>query len=116
MLGALAGTVLGVAVSLVAGRGRSPDTVVAAIALVLQFFSGVFFVYSKLPPWIRDVAAVVPLKWLTQGMRSAFLPDQAKRAEVAGSWQHGRTALVLLAWVVVGVLVCARGFRWRRQS
>jgi ABC-2 type transport system permease protein len=115
VLGALAGTVLGVAVSLVAGRGRSPDTVVAAIALVLQFFSGVFFVYSKLPPWMRDVAAVFPLKWLTQGMRSAFLPDQAKRAEVAGSWQHGMTALVLLAWVVIGVAVCARGFRWRRQ-
>jgi ABC-2 type transport system permease protein len=116
VLGALAGTVLGVAVSLVAGRGRSPDTVVAAIALVLQFFSGVFFVYSKLPPWMRDVAAVFPLKWLTQGMRSAFLPDQAKHAEVSGSWQHGATSLVLLAWVVIGVLVCARGFRWRRQA
>jgi ABC-2 type transport system permease protein len=116
VLGALAGTVLGIAMSLVAGRGRSADTVVAAVALVLQFFSGVFFVYSKLPTWMQDVAAVFPLKWLTQGMRSAFLPDAAKHAEVAGAWQHGATALVLLAWIVVGVVVCARGFRWRRQA
>ena len=72
----------------------------AAIALVLQFFSGVFFVFSTLPAWMRDVAAVFPLKWLTQGMRSAFLPDPAKHAEVSGSWQHGTTALVLLAWIV----------------
>lgn len=39
-------------------RGRSADTVVYAIANVLQFVSGVFFVYSKLPAWMRDVAAV----------------------------------------------------------
>jgi ABC-2 type transport system permease protein len=116
VLGSLAGTVLGIAVSLLPRRGRSADTIVATIALVLQFFSGVFFVYSRLPPWMRDVAAVFPLKWLTQGMRSAFLPDAAKRAEVSGSWQHGWTALVLTVWIVVGVVVCARSFRWRSSD
>lgn len=115
-LGALAGTVLGIAVSLLPRRGKTADTVIAPIALILQFFSGVFFVYSRLPTWMQDVAAVFPLKWLTQGMRSAFLPEQAARAEVGGSWQHGATALVLLAWVVVGVAVCARSFRWRSQA
>ena len=115
-LGALAGTVLGIAVSLLPRRGRSADTVVASIALVLQFFSGVFFVYSRLPPWMRDVAAVFPLKWLTQGMRSAFLPDAAKHAEVSGAWQHGWTAVVLGAWIVLGIVVCARSFRWRATN
>lgn len=115
VLGALAGTVLGIAVSLLPRHGRTADTVIAPIALILQFFSGVFFVYSRLPTWMQDVAAVFPLKWMTQGMRSAFLPDAAKRAEVGGSWQHGLTAGVLLAWVVVGVLICARYFRWRQQ-
>lgn len=114
--GSLAGTVLGIAVSLLPRRGRSADTIVASIALILQFFSGVFFVYSRLPAWMRDVAAVFPLKWLTQGMRSAFLPDAAKRAEVSGSWQHGWTAVVLALWIVVGVAVCARSFRWRSSD
>ena len=116
VLGSLAGMVLGVAVSLLPHQGRSADTVVASIALVLQFFSGVFFVFSRLPAWMRDVAAVFPLKWLTQGMRSAFLPDAAKHAEVSGSWQHGWTALVLGTWIVVGVAVCARSFRWRSSD
>lgn len=116
VLGSLAGTVLGVAVSLLPRNGASADTVIAPIALVLQFFSGVFFVYSRLPSWMQHVAALFPLKWLTQGMRSVFLPDVAARAEVGGGWQHGPTALVLAAWVVLGVLVCARRFRWRRAN
>jgi ABC-2 type transport system permease protein len=116
LLGALAGTVLGVAVSLLPRDGRSADTVIAPIALVLQFFSGVFFVYAELPGWMRQVAALFPLKWLTQGMRSAFLPNAAAHAEVAGGWEHGRTAVVLAAWTVFGAVFCARRFRWRREA
>ena len=115
-LGALAGTVLGIAISLVSKDARTADAVVAPLAIVLQFFSGVFFVYSRLPAWMRDIAAVFPLKWLTQGMRSAFLPDGAKRAEVSGSWQHEVTAVVLFAWVALGLVICARRFRWRRSA
>lgn len=112
--GALAGTVLGIAASLLPHRSDAADTQIAVIALILQLFSGVFFVYSKLPAWMRDTAEVFPLKWMTQGMRSAVLPDAAKRAEVSGSWQHGWTAIVLALWIVLGVVVCARRFRWRR--
>jgi len=49
VLGSLSGMVLGVAVSLLPHQGRSADTVVASIALVLQFFSGVFFVFQQTP-------------------------------------------------------------------
>ena len=65
---------------------------------------------------MQQVAALFPLKWLTQGMRSVFLPDQAAAVEIAGSWEHGRTALVLAAWVIIGAVVCVRTFRWRRAD
>ena len=113
-LGCLAGTVLGIAASALRGSAASVGTGISAFAVVLQFFSGVFFAFPELPAWMQQVAAVLPLKWLTQGMRSVFLPDQAAVAEVAGSWEHGRTALVLVAWVIIGVVVCVRTFRWRR--
>jgi ABC-2 type transport system permease protein len=113
-LGALAGTVLGVAASTLPGSATSVTTAVSAFAVVLQFFSGVFFAFPELPGWMQQVAAFFPLKWMTQGMRSVFLPEQAAAAEVAGAWEHGRTALVLAAWVIIGVVVCARAFRWRR--
>ena len=113
-LGALAGTVLGIAVSALPGSASSVSTGISALALVLQFFSGVFFGFLELPGWMQQIAALFPLKWLTQGMRSAFLPEQAGAFEIAGSWEHGRTVLVLLAWVIIGVVICARTFRWRR--
>jgi len=113
-LGSLAGTVLGIAVSALRGSASSVSTGIAALALVLQFFSGVFFGFLELPGWMQQAAALFPLKWLTQGMRSAFLPEQAGAFEIAGGWEHGRTALVLAAWVIIGVMVCVRTFRWRR--
>jgi ABC-2 type transport system permease protein len=115
LLGALAGTVLGIAVASI-GSSRSVGNGIAAFAIVLQFFSGVFFVFSELPSWMQEVAAVFPLKWLVQGMRSVFLPEAAAAVEPAGSWEHGTTALVLAAWVIIGVVVCARAFRWRRTA
>jgi ABC-2 type transport system permease protein len=113
--GALAGTVLGIAVASV-GSSRAVGNGISAFAIVLQFFSGVFFVFSELPSWMQEVAAVFPLKWLVQGMRSVFLPDAAAAAEPAGSWEHGMIALVLAVWVVVGLAVCSRTFRWRRAA
>lgn len=115
-LGALAGTVLGIAVSALPGSAASTNTAVSAFAIVLQFLSGVFFAFPELPGWMQQVAAVFPLKWLTQGMRSAFLPEGAGAFEIAGGWEHGRTALVLAAWVIIGAVVCVRTFRWRRSS
>ncbi len=113
-LGALAGTVLGIAASALPGSATSVTTGISALAIVLQFFSGVFFGFLELPGWMQQAAAIFPLKWLTQGMRSAFLPEQAGAFEIAGGWEHGRTALVLVAWVIIGVMVCVRTFRWRR--
>ena len=115
-LGALAGTVLGIAVSGLGGSAASVSTSVMGFAIVLQFFSGVFFAFAELPGWMQQVAAVSPLKWLTQGMRSAFLPEQAGAFEVAGGWEHGRTVLVLVGWVIIGGVVCVRTFRWRRSE
>ena len=115
-LGGLAGTVLGIAASALRGTAASVGTGIAAFAVVLQFFSGVFFAFPELPSWMQQVAALLPLKWLTQGMRSVFLPDQAAAAEVAGTWEHGRIALVLVLWVIIGVVVCVRTFRWRRSD
>ena len=84
--------------------------------LVLQFISGVFFQFDQLPSWMQQVASVFPLKWMAQGMRSVFLPDEAAALEPSGSWQLGGIAAVLLVWLVAGLVVGARWFRWRRRD
>ena len=94
----------------------SAAAVVTPVALVLQFISGVFFVFTSLPGWMQNLAAVFPLKWMCQGMRSVFLPDSFQRQELAGSWELGRTALVLTLWSVAALVLALRYFRFRRRD
>jgi ABC-2 type transport system permease protein len=116
LLGLTACTLLGIAVTGFVKNGRTAPAIISPIAIVLQFISGVFFVFSELPPWMQEIAAVFPLKWMTQGMRSVFLPEDYQTVEAAGSWEHGRIALVLAAWCVVGLAVAVRTFRWRNKA
>jgi ABC-2 type transport system permease protein len=94
---------------------RSATAVITLPFVVLQFISGVYVPSTLVPPWLTDVAAIFPLKWICQGLRSVFLPGQAAALEPAGSWEHGRTALVLAAWVVAGLVLCLTTFRWQRR-
>ena len=86
------------------------------IVLVLQFTSGVFFAFNQLPEWMQTFASLFPLKWLTQAMRSVFLPETAAALEVTGSFELGRCALVLLAWTVGGGVLALLFFRWNRRG
>ena len=115
-LGAAACTLLGIAISSLAKNGRSASATVTPIALVLQFISGVFFQFSQVPDWLQTVAAVFPLKWMAQGLRSVFLPDELAALEPAGTWELGRTALVLAAWCAVGLVLCVLTFRWQDRG
>jgi len=116
LLGITSCTLLGIAFSSVPKNGKSAPAIVTPVAIVLQFISGVFFVFSELPTWMQTVAAIFPLKWMTQGMRSVFLPDLAEVAEPAGSWELGRIALILGVWCVVGLVLCVLTFRWRTRT
>ena len=116
VLGITAGTLCGIAYSSVPRSAKSASAVVTPVVLVLQFISGVFFVYSEVPSWLQQVAALFPLKWLAQGMRSVFLPDGFAAEEVAGTWEHGRTAVVLAVWAVAALVICLRTFRWQRRD
>lgn len=117
VLGTAAGAVCGVAFSSVPRSGKSASAVVTPIVLLLQFISGVFFQFDQLPHWMQDLAALFPLKWMAQGMRSVFLPDAAAPlVEPSGSWQHGATAAVLAGYLVVGLVLGARTFRWLRRD
>jgi len=83
---------------------------------VIQFISGVFFPVTQLPRALLDIGAVFPLKWLCQGIRSAFLPDTFQQLEPAGRWEHPMTALVLALWLVGAMILAARSFGWRGRE
>jgi ABC-2 type transport system permease protein len=116
VLGLIACTLCGIAFSVVPKNGKGASAVVSPIVLVLQFTSGVFFVFSQLPHWMQVFASFFPLKWLTQAMRSVFLPDSAAANEVAGSWELGRCAAMLLVWCVLGLVLSLVFFRWNKRG
>lgn len=116
VLGVAACALLGVAISSVPRSARTASAVITLPYICLQFISGVFFPFDQLPDFLQRIAAVFPLKWLCQGLRSVFLPDRLLAVEPAHSWEHGRTALVLAAWCVAGLVLCLTTFRWTRRG
>lgn len=115
VLGSAACALLGIAFSSVPRSTASATPVITLPFTVLQFISGVYVPINNVPAWMRDVGSLFPLKWMAQGMRSAFLPSHAAVLEPAHSWEHGRTALVLAIWIAGGLVLCAKTFRWQSR-
>jgi ABC-2 type transport system permease protein len=112
VLGTATATILGIAFSAIPKSGRGASAVVSPVVIILQFFSGVFFVFTQLPQWMQHFAAIFPLKWLTQGMRYVFLPDSFASQEAANSWELNKILLNLVIWLIVGTFFAAKTFKW----
>jgi ABC-2 type transport system permease protein len=115
LLGGTACALLGLGVSSMARSARSASPIITLPFLVLEFISGIFVPFSDVPRGLQVVAAIFPLKWMAQGLRSVFLPAQAAMLEPAHSWELGRVALVLAVWVAAGLVLCIRTFRWQNR-
>ena len=77
------------------------------IQIALLFGFGLLFFGVEMPTELS--------KWLTQGMRSVFLPDSFAAQEVAKSWETGRTFQILVLWLVIGIFFSVRKFKWDRD-
>ena len=115
VMGSLVSTILGVAFSSIPKNARGASAIVSPVVIVLQFFSGVFFIFTDLPKWMQQIAAIFPLKWLTQGMRSVFLPENFATREIVGNWETGRTFAIIGIWLIVGTILAIRTFKWDRE-
>lgn len=113
VLGVVACSLLGIAASGVPRSYRSATAVITFPFIILQFISGVYVPFNNVPHWLQQVAALFPLKWMSEGLRSVFLPAQAAMLEPSHTWEHGRIALVLVAWIAGGLVLCLTTFRWR---
>ncbi|SDT18533.1 ABC transporter permease [Actinoplanes derwentensis] len=117
LLGVIGCALLGTAISSIPRSVRAAAPIVNLPFLILQFVSGIFIVpLSALPEPLQQFGAVFPLKWMAQGFRSVFLPDSAASLEAAGTWEHGRIALVLTAWCLGGLALCLTTFRWQGRK
>ncbi len=109
-------SLLGIAIASLPRSARSATAVINLPFIALEFASGVFVPFNELPHGLQQVAALFPLKWMAQGLRSVFLPSAFQQVEVGHSWEHGMTALVLVAWCAIGLVLCLATFRWKGRS
>ncbi|MFH8467883.1 ATP-binding cassette domain-containing protein [Streptomyces sp. NPDC017991] len=117
-LGLLAVVPLGAAIGAVLPNPREALALIMLPTMGLLITSGTVLPVTSLPVPVQQVAALFPLKWMAQGLRSALLPDTARTAEAAGSWELPMVALVLTAWTVLGFLLAVPLLRRaaRRES
>jgi ABC-2 type transport system permease protein len=116
LLGIVTSALLGIAISRVPRSGKSAAAVIVPPLLILQFISGVYISFTALPEWLQNIASVFPLKWLAQGMRSVFLPEDFAVAEQGGEWALSTVAVVLVIWLVAGLIATRATFRWIRKD
>ncbi|GAB2808522.1 ABC transporter permease [Streptomyces daliensis] len=117
-LGLLAVVPLGAALGAVLPNPREALALIMLPVMGLLFTSGAVFPITSLPVVVQQVASVFPLKWMAQGLRSVLLPDTARAAEAAGSWELPMVAGVLAAWALLGFLLAVPLLRRaaRRES
>ena len=70
LLGVVAASVLGIAMSAIPRDAKSASAVFNLPFLGLMFISGVFIEFSSIPAWLRTVSGIFPLRWLAAGMRA----------------------------------------------
>ena len=99
---------LGVALSHVIPNFDSAPAYVNAIFLPVIFISGVFYDADNVPRFLRDIAEVLPLTHLIDGLTGAMVSGKGL-ADNAGS------LAVVAAWAVAGLFFAIRGFSWESR-
>ena len=104
-LGVVCYASLGVALSHAIPNPESAPAYVNAVFLPQILIAGVFYDDQGAPAVIRDIADVLPLKHLIDGLSGAMVHGE-------GVGDHLTGLLVLGIWTVLGVVLAVRGFSW----
>jgi ABC-2 type transport system permease protein len=96
---------LGVALSHAIPNPESAPAYVNAVFLPQILIAGVFYDAEDAPQVIHDIAQVLPLTHLVDGLSGAIVDGQ-------GLGDHWVALLVLAWWAAVGAILAIRGFSW----
>jgi ABC-2 type transport system permease protein len=96
---------LGVALSHVIPNFDSAPAYVNAVFLPVILISGVFFDPKHFPAFLHNVAQVLPLEHLIDGLSGAMVSGRGLSATSS-------SLAVLAVWAVGGIFLAVRGFSW----
>jgi ABC-2 type transport system permease protein len=93
---------LGVALSHVIPNFESAPAYVNAVFLPVIVISGVFYDADNAPAILKDIAEILPLKHVIDGLSGAMVTGE----------QHWGALGVIGIWTALGVFLAIRGFSW----
>ena len=99
---------LGVALAHAIPNPESAPAYVNAVFLPQILLAGVFYDAHDAPAAVHDVAQVLPLTHLVDGLSGAMVHN-------AGVGRHLDALLVLALWGAVGAVLAVRGFSWEAR-
>ncbi|MFE0038573.1 ABC transporter permease [Streptomyces sp. NPDC059015] len=107
-LGLLATLPVGLIIGAMVKNPRGANTWGIFPTMGLMAISGIFYPITSLAGWLQGVAQVFPVYWVGLGTRAALLPEAAVAVELGESWRRPMTAVVLLAWAAVALLIAPK--------
>jgi ABC-2 type transport system permease protein len=99
---------LGIALSHAIPNFDSAPAYVNAIFLPMIFISGVFYDAERAPQFLLDIAQILPLKHLIDGLSAAMV----KGTPLSENLGH---LAVVAAWAAFGIFFAIRGFSWEQK-
>jgi ABC-2 type transport system permease protein len=105
LLGAGAFLALGFMLASFLKTEEQANGVVQVVQMPLMFLSGIFFPFDFMPEFLRNVARLLPLTYLGDGLRQTMVNG----TQVA---PLPMDVAILGGWLVVCLAVAARSFRW----
>lgn len=107
-LGVVCFASLGVALSHAIPNSESAPAYVNAVFLPMLMIAGVFYDDEDAPALIRELAQLLPLKHLVDGLSGAMVRGE-------GLADHGTALLALALWSAVAIALAIRGFSWEAR-
>jgi ABC-2 type transport system permease protein len=99
---------LGVAYSHVIPNFDAAPAYTNIVFLPVIFISGVFYDVDTAPQFLRDIAQVLPLTHIIDGLSAALVTG-------APLSDHLGDLAVVVAWGVLGTFFAVRGFSWQSK-
>jgi ABC-2 type transport system permease protein len=107
-IGVVCFAALGVALAHAIPNFESAPAYVNAVFIPMILLAGVFYDESSAPTVLRDIAQVLPLTHLIDGLSGAMVKG-------AGLGDHGVALLVLALWAAAALVLAVRGFSWEAR-
>jgi ABC-2 type transport system permease protein len=104
-VGVLCFASLGVALSHAIPNSESAPAYVNAVFLPMIMLAGVFYDDEDAPAVLRELAELMPLKHLIDGLSGAMVRGE-------GLSDHSTALVALALWALAGVVPAVRGFSW----